>query len=124
MGLSLDKVTQSSVPHGLKHSQGWDIYNFSFRVKNFYLYNLNPPSFSLKSFPLALILQATIKSCSSFFLQSPFRNAAVRSPLNLLFSRLNRSMNGPQILIQAQVRTGAFGKGSSRDKLQELLLFT
>lgn len=92
----------------------------NFRVKNFYLCNLNLLSFSLKSFPLTLILHATIKPSSAFFLQAPFRNAAIRSPLNLLLSRLNKPMNGPQKFTQPQVCTGAFEKGSSGDKLQEL----
>ena len=61
-------------------------------VKNFFLISsLNLPSFTLKTLPLVLSLQALVKSPSPAFLQAPLRywKAALRSLHSLLFSRLN-----------------------------------
>jgi len=60
-------------------------------VKNFFCKSsLNLPFFSLKPSPLILLLQALVKSPSSF-LAGPFRyrKAPRKSPRSLLFSRLN-----------------------------------
>ena len=75
--LPLDQVAQSPIQPGLEHFQGAGIHNFSRQLvpvphnthgKEFLMSNLKLPSFSLKTLPLVLSLQALFKSPSSAFL--------------------------------------------------------
>ena len=98
-----DQAAQSHIQPGLECLQGWGIHSLlgqpvqyvtTLWGKNFLLItNLNLPCLSLKPFPLVLSLPTFVNSRSLSCLYAPFKywKATMRSPLNLLYSKLNKA---------------------------------
>ena len=89
----LDQAAQSHIQPGLECIHRWGIHNLSGYVKNFLLVsNLNLLCLGLKPFPLVLSLSTLVNSHSTSYLYTHFKywKATMRSPQNLLFSKLNK----------------------------------
>lgn len=127
--LQLRQGVQSFSQPDLEHFQGWGIYDFPAQpvpafhhliVKKNFLFAsyLNLLSFSLKPLPLVLLLEAQLKSLSSFFLQAPctYWKVAVRSLLSLSSPGWTTSFLFKEEVLQPSEHSC----GSPRDLLQQV----